>query len=291
MRVFIVGATGVYGRALIPRLVSRGDTVVALARSVERAASIAGTGIELVEGDLLKIDQERLRGVLAGCDVSAHLATSLRPGAAGPDGTNTNAALRVDGTRRLVEAVVAAGVPRYVQQSIVMAYPDGGDEWLDESTPFDQSGDRATTSSQPVVVMEETVRSLDPERVAWTILRGGSFVGPDTFQDRTIARLRNGSLRVPGDGTNWVSFIHVEDIAQATIDALDRAPAGSTYNVTDEPIRNGEYLDRLATTLGVDAPPRDPDEPLPRSFRVSSAAARRDLGWTPTHGIWPHPGA
>ena len=286
MRLFIVGATGVYGRALIPRLVERGDMVVALVRSLERAESIAGRGVELVEGDLLKVESERLREILGGCDAAAHLATALRPGATGPDGTNTTAALRIDGTRRLVDAAVAAGVSRYVQQSIVMAYPDGGDEWLDESTPFDQSGDRATTS-QPVVVMEEAVRSFDPARVAWTILRGGSFVGPDTFQDRAVARLREGSLRVPGDGSNWTSFVHVEDIAQATVDALDRAPAGSTYNITDEPIRNGDYLDRLAGMLGVDAPPRDPDEPLPRSFRVSSEAARRDLEWTPIHGIWP----
>ena len=286
MRVFIVGATGVYGRALIPRLVGRGDTVVALVRSLERAESIADDGVELVEGDLLKVEPDGLREAIAGSDAAAHLATALRPGATGPDGTNTNAALRIDGTRRLTEAVVAMGVPRYVQQSIVMAYPDGGDDWLDESTPFDQSGERATTS-RPVVLMEETVRSLDPARVAWTILRGGSFVGPDTFQARTIAGLRDGSLRVPGDGSNWVSLIHVEDIAQATVDALDRAPAGSTYNITDEPIRNGEYLDRVAAMLGVDTPQRDLDAPSPRSFRVSSAAARRDLQWTPTHGIWP----
>ncbi len=286
MRVFIVGATGVYGRALIPRLVGRGDEVVALVRSFERAKPLAGPRVELVVGDLLKIEPEHLREVLDGCDAAAHLATALRPGAAGPDGTNTNAALRIDGTRRLVDAVVAAGVPRYIQQSIVMAYPDGGDEWLDENTPFDQAGERATTS-QPVVLMEEVVRGLDPTRVGWTILRGGSFVGPGTFQERTVARLREGSLRVPGDGSNWVSFVHVEDIAQATVDALDRAPAGSTYNIADEPIRNGEYLDRLAAMLGVEVPPRDPDEPLPRSWRVSSAAARRDLEWTPTHGIWP----
>jgi len=256
-------------------------------RSLERAQAIAGPRVELLEGDLLKVAPNRLREMLEGCEAAAHLATALRRGATGPDGTNTNAALRIDGTRRLVEAVLAAGVPRYVQQSIVMAYPDGGDEWLDERTPFDQSGERATTS-RPVVVMEETVRSLDPARVAWTILRGGSFVGPDTFQERTIARLREGSLRVPGDGSNWVSFIHVEDIAQATVEALHRAPAGSTYNITDEPIRNGEYLDRLATILGVDAPQRDPNELLPRSFRVTSAAAMRDLEWMPTHGIWPH---
>src|SRR5690606_8289631 len=97
--------------------------------------------------------------------------------------------------------------------------------------------------SSPVVQMEAMVRDLDRGEVAWTILRGGSFVGPGTFQDATVERLRAGTLTVPGDGENWVSFIHVEDMAEATVAALTRAPAGSTFNITDEPIRNGEYLD------------------------------------------------
>lgn len=286
MRVFIVGATGVYGRALIPKLIARDDTVVALVHSLERAAPIAGPGVELFEGDLLRERPARLQQLLTGCDAAAHLATAIRPGATGPDGSNTTAALRTEGTRRLLEAVRDAHVPRYLQQSIVMAYPDGDDHWLDESTPFDQAGDRAATS-QPVITMEQLVRAFDPTRLAWTILRGGSFVGPETAQDAVIARLRDGTARVPGDGSNWVSFIHVEDIADATVAALQRAPAGSVFNITDEPIRNGDYLDRLAAILGVAAPERDPGAPRPRSYRCSHAAATQVLGWQPTTGIWP----
>lgn len=286
MRVFIVGATGVLGRAVVPRLLARGDSVVALVRSLERAAAIAGPGVELSEGDLLREPPGRLAALLAGCDAAAHLATAIRPGATGPDGTNTTAALRTDGTRRLLDAVLAARVPRYVQQSIVMAYPDGGDRWLDESTPFDQSGERATTSS-PVVTMEALVRSLDPARVAWSILRGGSFVGPETAQDAVIARLREGTQRVAGDGSNWVSFIHVRDIADGVVAALAAAPAGAVFNITDEPIRNGDYLDRLAALVGAARPARDAAAALPRSYRCTSAAARAALGWAPHVGIWP----
>jgi nucleoside-diphosphate-sugar epimerase len=135
--------------------------------------------------------------------------------------------------------------------------------------------------------MEDMVRALDASKVTWCILRGGSFVGPDTSQDAVLERLREGTQQVPGDGMNWVSMIHVEDIAAATVAALDRAPAGSTFNITDEPIRNGEYLDRLAAMLGIPQPPRDASVPRPRSWRCSNAAARRDLGWSPRAGIWP----
>lgn len=277
MRVFIAGATGVYGRAVIPRLVRRGDSVVALARDVSSPTPIAGPAGELAHGDLITDSPEHLAETIRGCDAALHLATAIRPGATGPDGVNTTAELRTTGTRNLLDAVHIARVPVYLQQSIVMAYVNGGDRWLDETTPFEASADRAATVS-PVDEMERMVRALDPQQVRWCILRGGSFVGPDTAQDAVLDRLRAGTLRVPGDGSNWVSFIHVEDMADATVAALDRAPAGSTYNITDTPVQNGPYLDRLASTLGVAPPPRDRDAPRPRSFRCSSRAAQQVLG-------------
>jgi nucleoside-diphosphate-sugar epimerase len=260
--------------------------VVALVRSLERARPIAGPQVELFEGDLLHDPPERLAEMMAGCDAAAHLATALRPGSAGADGSNTNAALRIDGTRRLLDATLSAGVPRYVQQSIVMAYPDGGDEWLDERVPLDLPGDRSATAS-PVVAMEAMVREIEPSRLAWSILRGGAFVGPETAQDTVIARLREGTQRVMGDGDNWVSFVHVDDIADATVAALERAAGGSIFNINDEPVRNGEYLDRLAELLHVARPARDLDAARPRSLRCSNAAAKQALGWAPRAGIWP----
>ena len=286
MRVFIVGATGVIGRRLVPRLLARGDEVVALVRSLERATAIAGPGVELFEGDLLHQDPEQLGRMLKGCDAAAHLATALRPGSPGLGTTNTNAALRTDGTRLLVAAVQQAGVPRYIQQSITMSYIDGGDTWLNEQTPFFQGAD-PRTSSGPVVEMEAMVQALDPEKVAWAVLRGGSFVGPETREDAVIAGLRSGSVHVPGDGSNWVSLVHVWDYAEAVELAIHSEVRGAVFNITDEPIRNGDYLDRLGAILKVPAPPRNLTAAAPRSYRCTSAAAKLALGWTPTHGIWP----
>jgi nucleoside-diphosphate-sugar epimerase len=286
MKIFVVGATGVLGRAVIPRLLARGDQVVALVRSMERAGSIQHAGVELFEGDLLQEQPERLQAMLGGCDVAAHLATALRQGSPGLGTTNTNAALRTKGTQRLLEAVLAAGVPRYVQQSIALSYVDGGYDWLDEDTPF-YHAEEPNAAAGPVVQMESMVRALDPARVAWVILRGGSFVGPDTRQDQVIAALRDGSQRVAGDGSNWVSFIHVEDYADAVVLACHSDVKSQILNITDEPIRNGDYLDGLARMLGPSRPQRDPEAALPRSYRCSSEAARRLLGWRPLVGIWP----
>lgn len=150
-----------------------------------------------------------------------------------------------------------------------------------------RSTSQVNAPARPVVEMEALVKALAPATVAWSILRGGLFVGPGTRQDATLAALHDGSLTVPGDGRNWVSFVHVDDYADAVVAALHSASAGSVYNVADEPIRNGEYLDRLAAALGMAAPPRDAAAPLPGSLRCRSAAIRDELGWRPKVGIWP----
>jgi 2-alkyl-3-oxoalkanoate reductase len=286
MKVFVVGATGVLGMAVIPRLLSRGDQVLALVRSLNRAVRIMRDGVEVVEGDLLEIAPESLQEILSGCDAAVHLATALRPGSAGLGTTNTNALLRTVGTRRLLDAVLASGVPRHVQQSIAFPYADSGDTWLDERTPFYDAAEVGGPGS-PVVEMEGMVRSLDPALVEWVILRGGSFVGWNTRQDQVLTELKDGSLRVPGDGSNWVSFVHVEDYGEAVVAAIHSSVKGIVLHITDEPIRNGDYLDQLANLLGLPAPLRDLEAPLPRSNRCSHEAATEALGWAPTMGIWP----
>jgi len=280
VHVFIVGATGVIGQHLVPQLVARGDRVTALVRSTERAAPIAGPGVELVEGDLLQVGEDELTELLEGCDAAAHMATALRRGSPGLGTTNTTAALRIEGTTKLLRASERAAVRRYVQQSIAFAYVETGDEWVTESTPLRDAGAIGGVTME----MESLVRAADLE---WMILRGGIFVGPGTFQDDTVAGLRAGTERVPGDGSNWVSFVHVADYADAVALALDAPEAGATLNINAEPMRNREYYERLAEALGVAMPEFDPETPMRQSFRCSNAAAREVLGWAPRRSLWP----
>lgn len=287
MRVFIVGATGVLGRALVPRLLNRGHALRALVRSPERAAGLVASGVELRPGDLLEAEIEPLLpAMLAGSEAVVHAATAIPADPSAPHAWEATARLRTEGTRRLLDAALTAGAGRYLQQSIVMAYADGGDRWLTESWPLDTSPQRAAVCA-PVAAMEGMVRATPVSRLAWSILRGGQFVGPETGQDIALRRLRQGTLRVPGDGHNYFSPIHVEDMAAAMLAALEQAPAGSVFNLTDEPMRYGDYADGLAATIAAASPLRDPAASTPPSWRCDSSAARRLLGWTPSRGVWP----
>lgn len=281
MIVFLAGATGVLGRALIPRLVVRGHRVRAIAR--RRPRTRLPEGVEFIEADLLATD---IRSLVDGCDVVAHIATTIPVDPSVPGAWDDNARLRTSGTRRLLAAALACGVSRYVQQSIVMAYRDGGDTWLGEQAPLDDSPARATICG-PVIEMETTIREVEPRALAWTILRGGSFVGEGTGQCALIERLRDGTVVVAGDGSNYVSLVNVADMAAAVAAAVEAAPAGSTFNVVDDPIRYGDYVDALADLIGVSRPVRAPELSPSPSWRCTNRAAQTALGWMPRERIWP----
>jgi nucleoside-diphosphate-sugar epimerase len=285
VKVGVVGATGVLGRALIPMLLEERYTVRAVARSPEKVPSVAN--LKVVQGDLLVEESaEQWRDLLSGCDAVLHTATAVPADATVPGAWVAHSRLRTEGTRRLLDASLAVHAKYYIQQSIVMAYPDGGGRWLDEDTPLDTSPEHERTA-KPVIAMEAMVRAVAPNQMGWCILRGGAFMGPGTDQAQTIDRLRKGKETVPCDGRNFISPIHVADMASAFVAALRRQPPHALFNIVDEPIRQGDYLDRLASLVGTPIPQRDPARPCPPSWRCSNHAARTQLGWSPTHSIWP----
>ena len=69
----------------------------------------------------------------------------------------------------------------------------------------------------------------------WLILRGALFYGPGTgFDDDWFARARAGKLRLPGEGDDYVSLVHIADMADATIAAIQRWPSRQALIVADD---------------------------------------------------------
>jgi nucleoside-diphosphate-sugar epimerase len=280
--VFVAGATGVLGRALLPRLVASRHSVRAIARNASTAD--LPDGIELIDADLLEDDLLKL---VRGCDAVVHIATAIPTDPSAPGAWDLTARLRTAGTRRLLDAALTCRVPRYVQQSIVMAYRDGGDAWLDERSSLDDSPRRAAICG-PVIELETMIRKVEPRILAWTILRAGSFVGVGTGESTLIEALRAGDLVVADSGSNYLSLVNVADMASAVASSLELAPAGSTFNIVDEPLRYGDYVDALADLIGVARPRRVAKLPLPPSWRCTNQAAQTALRWMPRERIWPY---
>lgn len=283
MKIALIGPTGVLGRALTPLLLAAGHRVLAVARDAAKARAVLPLGAEIAALDLLADDAAtRLPALLSGCDAVAHIATAIPRDADAPGAWDANTRLRTDGVRMLIAAALAARVPFYLQQSITMAYPDGGEAWIDEQTPL-----AGGSVSSPVATMEAQVRAIAPGAMRWCILRCGNFVGPDTAQDDLSAKLRAGTVVIPGDGRHWVTLVHAADVGSAFAAALERAPATGIFNIGADPLRYGDYADRLADAVGAPHARRDPALRPPPSWRCSSQAARETLGWQAMQPLWP----
>jgi nucleoside-diphosphate-sugar epimerase len=277
-RIAVLGATGVYGRHLVPRLVAAGYRVRALARKPEAAALAAACGAEIAAADIF--DETSLRAGLAGCEVAINLATSLPvPGEQGDYAKNDQ--LRREGTPIFVRACRAVGVSRVVQQSIAMTHAGGGDQWADETTFHPPGEGIAGAAIAAVRAMEAAVVESDLD---WVSLRGALFYGPGTgFDDDWFARARAGKLRLPAEGNDYVSLVHIADMAAATVAAIRRWPSRQALIIADDcPAPWRDVLTYVCAVAGSDRPQPGGRALMP-SFRVKNARARELLGWEPAY--------
>ena len=272
MRILVVGATGVLGRQVIPRLVERGHAVRAVVRRAEQGPALVTAGAEVVQGDIL--DRDSLTAAAAGCEAAMHLATAIPIGPGGDWSRNDR--IRREGTANLLAATAAQGVRRYLQQSIVMLYGDTGAVLADENTPV-----RPGPVIQSAADMEGLVQQA---ALAWSILRGAMFYGAGAgLEERWRQAARQGELLLPGDGSDRISLIHVVDMARAVVAAVESAPAGSIYNVVDdEPPTYAALYAYVAAQEGV-APPAAGGQRTRESFACSNAKIKRELGWQPAY--------
>jgi nucleoside-diphosphate-sugar epimerase len=248
--------------------VAGGHDVVGTTRRADRLAAIETAGGEAVVLDVL--DREATMAVVVAVrpDAVVHQLTDLsaRDFAA-------NSRLRIDGTRHLVDAAVAAGVERMVTQSIAwVAAPGEGP--ADEDDPLDE----ALPAAAAVRALEEATAEL-PSGV---VLRYGLLYGPGTFYaaDGAVAdQARRGTLVADGQ---VAQFLHVDDAAGAAFAAL-RWPAGVVNVVDDEPTIASEWVPAFCAAIGVPSPPVLSAARWGRVVRGDRAGA---LGWRPEHPTW-----
>jgi nucleoside-diphosphate-sugar epimerase len=278
-RIAVLGATGVYGRHLLPRLTMAGYRVRALARKPDTAAVAIACGAEVVSADIF--DAASLLKGLAGCDVAINLATSL-PGANAKGDYASNDHLRREGTPIWVRACRSAGVPRIIQQSIAMIHAGGGDAWANETTFHPVSDEGIAGAAILAVRAMEAV--VEQSGLDWLILRGGLFYGPGTgFDEDWFARARAGKLRLPAEGADYVSLLHIADMATATVAALRRWPSRQALIVADDHPAQWRDVFTYVCALAGSAPPQPGGRSLMPSFRVTNRQAKELLAWAPLY--------
>jgi Nucleoside-diphosphate-sugar epimerases len=286
MRIFVAGATGVIGRRLIPLLVDAGSEVTAVARSRAKSDQLSKQGATPIALNLF--DAPAVKAAVAGhhtvINVATHIPSGLRPMLPGAFAENIR--IRREASKNLANGAIAARAQRFVQESYAPAYPDRGDEWIDEDVPIMPS-----SHLESVGVAESSAATFTRSGGAGVVLRFSNLYSPDSPGTLDIVNaVKRGFAPVFGGPDGFWSSIWADDAAAAVFASL-RVPAGA-YNVTDNvPMRRREVFDLLAKMLGVRTPRIPPlwftritgslGDTLGRSHRLSNARFRQASGWVP----------
>ncbi len=292
MKVFLTGGTGAVGRPALPLLVAAGHDVTAVVRSPAKRAAAEAAGATPVAVDLF--DAGAVREAVAGHEAVVNLATHIPSlmAAMRPSAWATNDRLRREASAHLVDAALAAGAGRFVQESIVFTYPDCGDRWIDAAST---ETDAVAVTASALAAESETARfTAAGGDHAGVVLRFGQFYGPDVSHTATFLRFaRWGIGLAAGDPDGYVSSIRVDDAAAAVVAALG-APAGVYDIVDDEPLTRRAFAAALAEAAGrrrhVIVPGKlarwggTQAAAISRSQRVSNRRFKEATGWAPR---WP----
>jgi len=286
MHVFLTGGTGAIGGYTVPALVSAGHSVSALARSEAKALALERQGATPVLVSLF--DRDALSSAFAGHDAVVNLASALPSTAAflRRSAWRTCERVRVDGSAAVVDAALRAGVPRLVQESVVMLYADGGSAWIDEDGPVDHYP--ITRGNHGA---EASARRYAASGGTATVLRFGVFYGAGAAHSEQFLQFARHHIGfTAGRADSFISSIHLADAAVAVVAALN-GPGGLYNIVDDQPVTKREYAQACSDAVGVRAWIRGPGRlglllgnrltSLTRSLRCSNARFKTATGWQP----------
>ena len=285
MRVFVTGATGFIGSAVVRELIDAGHEVVGLARSEVSAASLVAAGAEAHRGSLDDLDG--LRSAAAASGGVVHLAFKHEEAFSGDFPAATAADRRAIET--LGEALEGSGRPLVIATGLAGHAPGALVTEDDEPETGSVVGER--------MLAEQMVRSLASSGVRSSSVRLSPTVhgaGDHGFVSVLVGIAREkGISGYVGEGQNHWPAVHRLDAARLFRLALEGAPAGSVlHGVAEEGVPVREIAGAIGRQLGVPTASLAPEEAgehfgwlagfAALDVRASSALTRERLGWEPT---------
>jgi len=258
MKVFVTGGTGFIGGHVVRKLRDRGDEVRALVRDPGKATGLRDLGCEIVSGSLA--DAAAIRAGMEGCDGAIHGAAVYEVGIPESQHEAMHDA-NVGGTETVLHAALEAKVPRVVYISTVAAFGNTHGEVVDES--YEHPGTSYTSYYEQTKVEAHRLakRLIAEEGLPAVIVQPGGVYGPDDHsaigqQMNQFLAGRLPLLPFPETGFNMV---HVDDVADGVLLALDKGKIGESY------ILGGEIttMRGLMDTLGQVADRKPPKRTMP----------------------------
>jgi nucleoside-diphosphate-sugar epimerase len=304
MKVFVAGGSGVFGMRLVGELAARGHEVVATTTKPERSVAVQAAGAQPIVVDLLDGEAVMTAVEAAAPEVVVHEATALagRLSLRRFDGSFalTNR-LRTEGTDNLLAAAVAAGAGRFVAQSYT-GWPNAreGGPVKTEADRLDPDPPKAARETLAAIrTLEAAVGERDD--LVGVVLRYGAVYGPGTGLGQggeVVEAVHGRKMPLVGDAGGVWSFLHLDDMATATVAAVEGRGRGVYNVVDDDPATVSEWLPYLARALRAKPPRRVPAwlarliigeqgvAMMTESRGSSNAKAKRELDWQPAWPSW-----
>lgn len=248
MRVFITGGTGLIGRHLASNLVRRGDSVTVLTRSRDAARPLLPDPVSLLQGDPTTpgpwrqhLSHHDAVVNLAGEPIFAHRWTKPQK--------EKIRSTRISATHNVVEAIRASNPTpaSLVNASAIGYYGPRDDETLSEDAP-----PGADFLAELSVQWEAEARKASDVGIRTVLLRTGVVLAPNGGALKQMLlpfRLHVGGPI--GSGRQWISWIHLDDLVDVILFALDNPALKGPLNATaPNPVTNRDFARTLARTLG-----------------------------------------
>jgi dihydroflavonol-4-reductase len=254
VRAFVTGATGFIGGHVARKLRERGDDVVALVRSPDKATELRELGCELVEGDLS--DETAIRNGVEDCDGVIHVGAVYKVGIPKSEREPMWDA-NVRGTERVLDAAHDAGAKRIVYVSTCNVFGNTHGEVVDESYRRDESEGFLSYYDETKYRAHQVAEDRLEKGYPIVIVQPAGVYGPGDHSEigNMIDQARTGKLRLKMFPETGFMLIHVEDVAEGILLALDKGEVGEAYVLAGEQIRMGELVDRVCEMSGR-KPPR-----------------------------------
>lgn len=285
MKVLVVGASGFLGLSAVRALAAGAHEVVGLVRSEEKGRAVRAAGASPFVGDIQSIPSLVEAG--AGCTAFVHAAASATS-ASREIGQSTAAKVRVDGAYNLVAAARKVGGIRLLVVSGTWLMGDHK-EPLTEHSPVKPTG-KAMFNWQ---AERAAIEANKPGGLEVVVIRPGMVYGDGSWFAEMVNEIRGGTYRVPGEGANLWSPLHIDDCGAAIRAVLERGKPGEAYLAADdEPMAVRAFADLIADAAGAPRPAlMSMDEAVSKHGAPTAAhlAANqavvntklKELGWAP----------
>jgi dihydroflavonol-4-reductase len=273
--IVVTGASGFIGSRVARTLRARDDDVVAIVRDPAAAAAekLRQQGVQVVAGDLGS--EDGLRAVMTGAAGVIHIAGAYRVGIPASERPAMYEA-NVAATQRVLDAAIAAGVPRVVYISTVNIFGNTHGQVADETYRRDLAEGFLSYYDETKYLAHVAAEARIEAGAPIVIVQPGTVYGASDHSGigAQLKAAYDGTASFVAFASTGISPTHVDDIAGGIVAALDRGRLGQAYILTATNTRLGEAM-RVAARLAGRKPPR---------LSIPNAVLRLGSGLSPNGG-------